>query len=93
MFYGATGRRLSLPERECTVWNRMKALGLEFLGPQAPTVGKQEQRRTTCRATRKRADVLQERRWAGNGGESTGLRIRVARLPQEGVGACDERNP
>ena len=36
MFYGATGRRLSLPERECTVWNRMKALGLEFLGPQAP---------------------------------------------------------
>ena len=36
MFYGATGTRLSLPERERTVWNRMKALGLEFLGPQAP---------------------------------------------------------
>ena len=36
MFYGATGSRLSLPERERTVWNRMKALGLEFLGPQAP---------------------------------------------------------
>ncbi len=36
MFYGATGTRLSLPERERTVWNRMKALGLEFLGPQVP---------------------------------------------------------
>ncbi len=36
MFYGATRSRLSLPERECTVWSRMKALGLEFLGPQAP---------------------------------------------------------
>ena len=36
MFYGATGRRLSLPERERTVWDRMDALGLEFLGPQAP---------------------------------------------------------
>ncbi|MCY4119741.1 MAG: hypothetical protein OXG72_02325 [Acidobacteria bacterium] len=36
MFYGATGTRLSMPERERTVWDRMKALGLEFLGPQAP---------------------------------------------------------
>ena len=36
MFYGAIGSRLSLPERERTVWDRMRALGLEFLGPQAP---------------------------------------------------------
>lgn len=36
MFYGATGRSLSLPERERTVWARMEALGLEFMGPQAP---------------------------------------------------------
>ncbi len=36
MFYGATGTRLSLPERERTVWDRMKSLGLEFLGPQVP---------------------------------------------------------
>ena len=36
MFYGATGECLSLPERERTVWDRFKALGLEFLGPQAP---------------------------------------------------------
>ena len=36
MFYGATGSRLSLPERNGTVWDRMQALGLEFLGPQAP---------------------------------------------------------
>ena len=36
MFYGATGSRLSLPERERTVWDRMQVLGLEFLGPQVP---------------------------------------------------------
>ena len=36
MFYGATGHKLSLPERDRTVWDRMQALGLEFLGPQAP---------------------------------------------------------
>ena len=36
MFYGATGSKWSLPERERTVWDRMRALGLEFLGPQAP---------------------------------------------------------
>ena len=36
MIYGATGRTLALPEREKAVWDRMAALGLEFLGPQAP---------------------------------------------------------
>ena len=36
MIYGATGGTLSLPTREKTVWDRMTALGLEFLGPQAP---------------------------------------------------------
>ena len=32
MFYGATRSRLALPERDRTVWERMDALGLEFLG-------------------------------------------------------------
>ncbi len=36
MFHGATGKTLSLPERERTVWDRFSALGLEFLGPQVP---------------------------------------------------------
>ncbi len=36
MFHGAIGSRLSMPKRERTVWDRMQALGLEFLGPQAP---------------------------------------------------------
>ena len=36
MFYGSTGSRLSLPDRDRTVWARMQALGLEFLGPQVP---------------------------------------------------------
>lgn len=40
MFYGATGRSLSLPVREKTVWDRMTALGLEFLGPQGPDGGR-----------------------------------------------------
>ena len=34
--YGATGRKLSMPERERTIWDRFAALGLEFVGPQAP---------------------------------------------------------
>ncbi len=36
MIYGATGGRLSEPRRERTVFGRFEALGLEFLGPQAP---------------------------------------------------------
>ncbi len=36
MFYGACGKRLSMPCRERTVWERFKALGLELLGPQLP---------------------------------------------------------
>ncbi len=36
IIYGATGYSLSLPERERSVWDRMHALGLEFLGPQWP---------------------------------------------------------
>ena len=36
MIHGATGRSLSQPARERTVWERMAALGLEFLGPQVP---------------------------------------------------------
>ena len=36
MIYGATGNTLALPERERTFWDRVAALGLEFLGPRAP---------------------------------------------------------
>ena len=36
MCYGATGDTLSLPARDRTVWERTQAIGLEFLGPQAP---------------------------------------------------------
>ena len=34
--YGATRRNLTYCARESTVWDRFDALGLEFLGPQAP---------------------------------------------------------
>ena len=37
LIYGATdGNRLALPARDRTVTDRMKALGLEFMGPQYP---------------------------------------------------------
>ena len=36
IFYGATGRKLSWPERERMVGERFAALGLEFMGPQLP---------------------------------------------------------
>ena len=36
MIYGATGNTLALPNREKAFWDRVAALGLEFLGPQAP---------------------------------------------------------
>ena len=36
MIYGATGNTLALPACERAFWDRVAALGLEFLGPQAP---------------------------------------------------------
>ena len=36
MAYGSTDEMLSLPARERGVWERMDALGLEFLGPRYP---------------------------------------------------------
>ena len=36
MIYGAIGKSISVPEWEHTVWGRMQALGLEFMGPQQP---------------------------------------------------------
>ena len=36
MFYGAVGEKLSVPVWERTVWERMQALGMEFMGPQQP---------------------------------------------------------
>ena len=36
MIHGATGNTLALPESERAVWDRLAALGLEVLGPQAP---------------------------------------------------------
>ncbi|MCY3667833.1 MAG: hypothetical protein OXH81_19395 [Gemmatimonadetes bacterium] len=41
MIYGAIGYKLSLPERERTVWDRFQALGLEFIGPQWPDACRQ----------------------------------------------------
>lgn len=40
-FYGATDdNRLVIANRECTVFDRMNALGLEFMGPQTPDGGR-----------------------------------------------------
>ena len=42
MFYGACGKKLSVPEWERTVWDRMCAMGLKFMGPQYPNGRKAE---------------------------------------------------
>ena len=36
LIYGSTGRTKTYLQRERTVWDRFEALGMEFLGPQAP---------------------------------------------------------
>ena len=95
MFYGATGRTLSLPARDRTVWERMQALGLACLGPQAPHGRRADWLRISAhrRPVRheERADGLLRWRRAGHRRESIGLRVRVARVPREGVGAGDEQ--
>ena len=73
MFYGATGSRLSLPKRERTVWNRMKAprAGVPgTAGAERSASGIGTRRRTVRH--QERADVLPTRNQAGNRGESTG---------------------
>ena len=52
MFYGAIGHEFSLPEREQSVWKRFEALGLEFLGPQAPDGGRTSSIASSGRACR-----------------------------------------
>lgn len=42
MIYGACGTTLSVPKWERTVWDRMYAMGLEFMGPQHPDGRKPE---------------------------------------------------
>ena len=92
MFYGAVGRKLSMPERERTVWNRMQALGLEFLGPQAPHGRSAPRAAGRCAAGHEEpADLLHSGGQAGNRAESTGLCVRVARIPPAGVRAGAER--
>ena len=51
MFYGAIGSRLSLPQRDRTVWDRMQALGLESWGLSRRTVGLRNLNQTTYRPT------------------------------------------
>ena len=48
MSFGVVGDKLSIPEREQTVWDRMSALGLEVLGPQWPNA---------CRMSEDQLDV------------------------------------
>ena len=54
MIYGATdGNRLSLPARDRTVFERMGAVGLEFLGPQFPDGRQANRHPKDCRRTPK----------------------------------------
>ena len=82
MIYGATGHTLALPEREKAAWDRVAALGLEFLGPQAPD-GWQPSGPQARRAARyeERADMGAQRAQAGTGQPPVRLRHRLARVP------------
>ena len=94
MFYGAAHRRLSMPERERTVWDRFAALGLEFMG----TAG--SERATVLIAAagcagghRERPNVLHHSPEACGGGQPpTGLCLRVAWLPRRGDGTGSQRH-
>ena len=92
MFYGATGRGLSLPERERTVWDRFETLGPELLGPQAPNG--RHRRTTGCsRRYTKRPDILlPPTAFVGQSQPPTRLRFRVTRLPRKGQGPCPQRD-
>ena len=93
MFYEAIGSRLSLPQRDRTVWDRMQALGLEFLGPQAPHGRPAESEPDDVPSDTKNVPTFyRPRDQAGNRGQSIGLRVRVTRVPRAGVSAGDERD-
>ena len=93
MFYGATGSRLSLPTRDRTVWDRMPGAraGVPGSAGAARAVRDIGARRRAA-GHEERADVLPAGDRAENRGQLIGLRVRVARVPREGVRAGNERH-
>ena len=93
MFYGAIGSRLSLPHtgphgvgsdagaRAGVPGSAGAARAVRDIGARRRAAGHEE-----------RADVLPAGDRAENRGQSIGLRVRVARVPREGVRAGDERH-
>ena len=94
MFYGATGRRWSLPEREGTRWDRFETLGLEFPGSQAAERPAAIVATTGCsRRYTERPDILlPPTALVGQSQLSVRPRFRVTRLPRKGQGPCPQRD-
>ena len=88
MIYGATGHTLALPERERAFWDRVAALGLEFLGPQAPDGWQPSGPQPDVPADTKNVPTwVRNRAQAGTGQPPVRLRHRLARLPRTGESA------
>ena len=91
--YGDGGRPTYWEARYRSVFERMEAIGMEFVGPQAPeraTGGDAGDART--RRLPQRGDVLPPWQEPGDGNQQpAGLCFRLARLPRELEGAGHER--
>ena len=86
---GATeNNRLALPSRDQTIFQRMDALGLEFLGPLHPN-GRQVVPRPhgLPRRHRERSDVSFDAAVSKDGCEPAGLCVRFAGFPRRNSGS------
>ena len=93
MVYGDPGDYpQSLAARERTVFDRMAALGLEFMGPPAPprSTGRPSTRGPADQH-RQRPYLLPARQVTGHGPAPTRLRVRLTWLPQHNRGAGSQR--
>ena len=92
IIYGALGKDPQwLTARDQSVFDRMDALGMEFLGPQHPN-GRQGEPQANGLAARhrERSDLLRLTPIQGDGLDSTRLRVCLARLPRERQGVRHE---
>ena len=91
--YGDGGRPPYWEARYRSVFERMQAIGLEFVGPQAPN-GRQAETLATHEppGLPQRGDVRPPRQEPSDGKQqSAGLRLRLARIPRQPEGAAYER--
>ena len=94
IIYGLTEESsLALPARDNTVFDRMDALGMEFLGPGFPQAGRSIIRSGSAKGFEECADLLHAGAEIRQECEqATGLRLCFARFSQKGASPRDKRN-